>query len=382
LRCERASDDLREDSVAGSARWQRLRRGSTFAGALVLFAGIFLLRVSDPDIGDGVGFLFVVPLAVLALGFGLRGGISALVGFALVVVWDLLHRHAGITALGFLNRAIALLALGAMLGGFVIHRRRLEGRIARHWAGALAKRTRELNDARVEALRLLARTAEFRDDETSEHVERVGAIAAELGAKLGLPREQVKLLRDAAPLHDVGKIAIADEILLKPGNLDDTELEIMKTHAELGATLLAKHSSSCPVLQMAATIAATHHEWWDGTGYPRGLAGEQIPLVGRIVAVADVFDALTHDRPYKKAWPLNQGVARIRRGAGSQFDPRVVAAFLSTRGEPPATGQSTVTTDGPDLSLAELDGARGALEELDGARGDAQERDALSPRRA
>jgi HD-GYP domain-containing protein (c-di-GMP phosphodiesterase class II) len=133
---------------------------------------------------------------------------------------------------------------------------------------------------------------------------------------------------------------------------------------------------------MAATIAATHHEWWDGTGYPRGLAGEQIPLVGRIVAVADVFDALTHDRPYKKAWPLNQGVARIRRGAGSQFDPRVVAAFLSTRGELPATGESAVMTDGPGLSLAELDGARGAPAELDGARGAPEERDALSPRRA
>jgi hypothetical protein len=352
--------------VARSARWQGLKRGCTFASALVLFAGIFLLRASHPNVGDGVGFLFVVPLAVLALGFGLRGGVSALLGFALVVVWDLVQRDSGVTALGFANRAIALSALGAMLGGFVAHRRRMEGRIARHWADALAKRTRELNDARVEALRLLARTAEFRDDETSKHTDRVGAMAAELGVELGLHKEQIKLLREAAPLHDVGKIAIADEILLKPGNLDDAELEIMKSHAELGATLLAKHSASCPVLQMAATIAATHHEWWDGSGYPRGLAGEQIPLVGRIVAVADVFDALTHDRPYKQAWPLNQGIARIRRGAGSQFDPRVVDAFLTLRGETRTDDERTQLPAGPfSVQQKENVTAQGAPLQLD-----------------
>jgi hypothetical protein len=348
---------LEVGALLGSARWRSLRRGVAFTGALGLFGGIFALRLGDPDIGDGVGFLFVLPLAVLALGFGLRGGLSALLGFALVVAWDLARRHDGVTALGFINRGVAFFALSVMLAGFVIHRRKLEAGLVRHYEGALERRTRELDDARAEALRLLARTAEYRDDETSQHTERVGEIAARIGAELGLPSDQIKLLREAAPLHDVGKIAIPDEILLKPGNLDEDELAIMRAHAELGATLLAKHSSSSPVLEMAVTVAATHHEWWDGTGYPRGIAGEQIPLVGRIVAVADVFDALTHDRPYKAAWPVDQGLARIKRAAGSQFDPRVVAAFLATH------------PDAADLGTepAEAEGSRAASEQLAGA---------------
>ena len=125
----------------------------------------------------------------------------------------------------------------------------------------------------------------------------------------------------------MGKLAIPDRILLKPGRLTPKEFEVMKTHAALGARLLS--GSNSPVLQMAAVIAATHHERWDGKGYPRGLAGEAIPMVGRVVAVADVFDALIHDRPYKSAWPLEKAIAEIERASGSQFDPRVVAAFLA-----------------------------------------------------
>jgi putative two-component system response regulator len=191
----------------------------------------------------------------------------------------------------------------------------------------VAERTRELDDARAETLALLAVAAEYRDTDTSRHTERVGASAAEITVRLGLDAEQVKLLREAAPLHDVGKLAIPDRILLKPGKLTPQEYEVMKTHATLGARLLSGRSS--PVLQMAAVIAATHHERWDGAGYPEGLAGEAIPLVGRVVAVADVFDALTHDRPYKSAWPVERAIAEIQRAAGSQFDPRVVAAFLT-----------------------------------------------------
>jgi PAS domain S-box-containing protein len=195
----------------------------------------------------------------------------------------------------------------------------------------VAERTQELDNTRAETLRQLAIAAEYRDDETYQHTERVGHVAAKLALGLGLPAGQVTLLRQAAPLHDVGKLAIPDRILLKPGRLTPEEFEVMKTHAELGARLLSSGSSR--VLQMAALIAATHHERWDGAGYPNGLGGERIPLVGRIVAVADVFDALTHDRPYKEAWPVERACAEIEHAAGNQFDPRVVAAFLALRAD-------------------------------------------------
>jgi putative two-component system response regulator len=248
----------------------------------------------------------------------------------------------------YLAGGVALPTLALLLGISIDRRRKLETEIARchdasheaqrqarrHLADSarsleqkVAERTYELDDARAETLHLLAVAVEYRDDETFEHTERVGVIAAEIAAHLGLRSEQVRRIREAAPLHDVGKIAIPDRILLKRANLTTEEQTIMRRHAGLGARLLA--NSSAPVLQLAAVIAATHHEWWDGSGYPSGLAGERIPLVGRVVAVADVFDALTHARPYKDAWPVSQAIARIERGSGSQFDPRVVAAFLA-----------------------------------------------------
>jgi len=216
---------------------------------------------------------------------------------------------------------------------------------------AVAERTRELEESRAHMLTRLALAAEYRDDETFQHTERVGASAAEIAALLGLDEQRIERLRDAAPLHDVGKLAIPDCILLKPGRLSPREYEVMKTHTTLGARLL--DGSGAPVLEMATVIAETHHERWDGSGYPAGLAGEAIPLVGRIVAVADVFDALTHDRPYKSAWAVERARAEIRGGAGSQFDPRVVAAFLSIHDDAArATGAggpraASSTTDPP-----------------------------------
>jgi PAS domain S-box-containing protein/putative nucleotidyltransferase with HDIG domain len=198
---------------------------------------------------------------------------------------------------------------------------------ARCLEAKVAERTQELDEARAETLQLLAAVVEYRDDQTFQHAERVGVLAAEIATRLGLRAEQITRLREAAALHDIGKIAIPDRVLLKPGRLDTQQQMVMETHAALGARLLSRSSS--PVLQMASVIAATHHEWWDGSGYPSGLAGERIPLVGRIVAVADVFDALTHERPYMPPWPVGQAIARVRRAAGSQFDPRVVDAFLA-----------------------------------------------------
>ena len=451
-----ASDD--EDRIAvhpfrQSPQRRRKRpslgRRGTVALAVALFVGVFVLRQSKANIADAGEILFVLPIALLAVAFGFRGGLTgALVALGLVVPFGIASGDSIARGQVYVGRAIAFLVLGMLLGAFVDRRRALEAEISRYYAGSLdllatadmggtlirvnpswerilghspqtlcsrpliefvhpedrqataaetailasgsrdtaefqnrcrtsdgsyrwfewtaygspaqgmiqvvardvsvqheaelqladsarlleakvAEKTSELNDARAEILQRLAVAAEYRDDDTFQHTERVGRSAAEIGAALGLAAKQIEFLREAAPLHDVGKLAISDSILLKPGKLTVEEYEVMKTHAAAGARVLS--GSSSPVLQMATIIAATHHERWDGTGYPIGLSGEDIPLVGRVVAVADVYDALTHDRPYKSAWPREQAIAEIRRAAGSQFDPEVAAAFLVTR---------------------------------------------------
>jgi putative two-component system response regulator len=191
----------------------------------------------------------------------------------------------------------------------------------------LRQRNIELEEAKQETLRRLALAAEYRDDETFEHTERVGRTAAQLAAQLGLSDREIKLIRQAAPLHDVGKLGVSDALLLKPGRLTPAEFEHVKRHVADGATILA--GSSSDVLNMAEEIARHHHEWWDGTGYPQGLKGTEIPLSARIVALADVFDALTHTRPYKEAWPVDDAVAQIVSESGAHFDPLVVDAFRS-----------------------------------------------------
>jgi PAS domain S-box-containing protein len=421
---------------------------ATIALVFALYVSISALRIDYPHPIDSIEVLFVLPITLIALRFGLRGGLAgALVGLALVVGLD--YNDADVTNLSvtsYVSWGAAFLLLGTVLGLFVDHRNGLEAEIERNFdesldllgtanltgrftrvnpawerllghsaeticsrpfiefvhpedrdattaeAAALAEgtrdavrfrnryraadgsyrwlewnahgspangniqvvgrdikiqreaeqqiennaqwleaevaeRTRELEEARAETLIRLAYAAEYRDEGTFEHTERVGATSADIATRLGLGAQQIELLREAAPLHDVGKLAITDNILLKPGKLSAEEYEVMKTHAELGARLLS--GSSAPVLQMAAVIAASQHERWDGTGYPAGRAGKAIPQVGRIVAVADVFDALTNDRPYKSAWPVEQAIAEIEQASGSQFDPRVVAAFLA-----------------------------------------------------
>ena len=186
-------------------------------------------------------------------------------------------------------------------------------------------RTRELEAAQIEIIERLAKAAEFRDDTTGQHTERVGEMAALLARELGLSDAQVSLIRRAAPLHDVGKIGIPDSILLKLGKLTAAEFELVKTHTSIGARILS--GSRFALLRLAEEIAFSHHERWDGSGYA-GLAGNQIPLAGRIVAVADVFDALTQKRPYKPAWPVEEAIAEIERQRGLQFDPSIVDAFL------------------------------------------------------
>jgi putative two-component system response regulator len=187
------------------------------------------------------------------------------------------------------------------------------------------ERTRALEQAQVEIVERLAVAAEFRDDNTGQHTQRVGQMSALLARQLGMPDAQVALMRRAAPLHDVGKIGVPDAILLKMGKLTDEEFAIVKTHTAIGARILS--GGKFPLLRLAEEIAFSHHERWDGTGYT-SLRGTDIPLAGRIVAVADVFDALTQQRPYKPAWTIRDAITEIERQSSRQFDPRVVEAFL------------------------------------------------------
>ena len=188
------------------------------------------------------------------------------------------------------------------------------------------QRTRELEGAHVEMLIRLAKAAEYRDDDTGEHTWRVARTCALLAQELGLGPERTDLVLRAARLHDVGKIAIPDGILLKPGRLSEAEYEVVKGHTRAGAELLSGGRS--PLMKLAETIALTHHERWDGGGYPQGLQADAIPVESRLLAVADTFDALTHDRIHRKAVSPEKAVEEIRQQAGKQFDPRVVEAFL------------------------------------------------------
>ncbi len=186
-------------------------------------------------------------------------------------------------------------------------------------------RTRQLQAARREVLERLALAAEFRDDQTGEHTRRVGKLCSVIAEALGEDASFVDAIGAAALLHDLGKIGVPDTILLKDGPLSDEERQVMREHTTIGAAIL--NDCTEPVMRMARQIALTHHEWWNGGGYPRGLSHGEIPLEGRIVSVADAFDAMTSNRPYRRAIPVAAALAELDRGAGAQFDPEVVDAF-------------------------------------------------------
>lgn len=188
-------------------------------------------------------------------------------------------------------------------------------------------RTRELQDTRLQVVHRLGRAAEYRDEDTGDHILRMSHMSRLLAHTIGWTDADCDLMLHASPMHDVGKIGIPDAILLKPGKFEPAEWEIMKTHATIGANLLDGDDSS--LMRMAHAIAIGHHEKWDGSGYPNGLVGAAIPQSARIVALADVFDALTSQRPYKKAWPIEDAVTLIKEGSGSQFDPALVEVFLA-----------------------------------------------------
>ena len=198
---------------------------------------------------------------------------------------------------------------------------------AAHLAGEVAERTRDIRERERELIFRISRAAEFRDPETGAHIQRMAHYSEIIARGLDLDTATCNLILQAAPLHDVGKIGIRDHILLKPGKLTPQEFDIMKQHAMLGYDLLKDSGSE--ILQAGAEIARSHHEKYDGSGYPRGLKGNAIPLFGRIVAVADVFDALTSERPYKKAWALDDALGFLEEGRSTHFDPLCVESFIA-----------------------------------------------------
>ncbi|MGC9194739.1 MAG: HD-GYP domain-containing protein [Syntrophobacteraceae bacterium] len=193
------------------------------------------------------------------------------------------------------------------------------------------ERTKELRDTQLEIIYRLSRAAEYRDNETGLHIKRLSHLCRILASASGCNEETAELIFNASPMHDIGKIGIPDSILLKPGPLDAEEWKIMKTHTTIGAEILSGHESL--LIKMGGLIALTHHEKWDGSGYPQGLAQLDIPLAGRIVAICDVFDALTSKRPYKDAWTPKDAFDEISKGRGACFDPKLVDCFLNCRSD-------------------------------------------------
>jgi putative two-component system response regulator len=190
------------------------------------------------------------------------------------------------------------------------------------------ERTIELEKTRLSVIQRLGHAAEWRDNETGNHVIRMSNFSNLLAKKIGLDEKQCELILNASPMHDIGKIGIPDSVLLKPGKLDHDEWKIMQTHVTIGVSILSGDDSS--LMQMARKIALEHHEKWDGSGYPHGLKGEEISLDARVVALCDVFDALTSVRPYKKAWSVDESINFIEQSSGSHFEPKLVYAFKET----------------------------------------------------
>ncbi len=299
------------------------------------------------------GGLIWAPLALVA--------VAAAVGVVL----------AGSSALQIV--CVAVLAVSAIVLGWRFgesRRTALEEEIHGR-SHELRRALSELEIAQTETVRRLSMAVEFRDEDTGAHIERIGRLSTLLAEQIGMDADFCEQLSHAAPLHDVGKVAIPDAILLKPGPLTPEERAIVETHAEEGHRLLRGSSSS--ILEMATIIALSHQEKWDGTGYPRGLSGEAIPIEGRIVAIADVFDALTSDRVYRKAFPVEEAVQMMREQRGRHFDPVLLDAFMEVlessgpdarekqRSDPGELVESTLETYGTALERGDAETAEGAI---------------------
>jgi hypothetical protein len=283
-------------------------------------------------------------LIVLALGFlpalvslRLRPLVAVAVVPAIAFVFLFIAQrafdHGRILPVAMPLFALALGTVSTIGAGYATERRQ-RFRVTRRnveLEEAVRDRTVELRETQLEVIHRLAHATESRDQETGLHLERISRMCERLGLALGMTATEAETLRNASLLHDVGKIGVPDAILLQPGSLSPEDRELMRRHTTVGAELLS--GSSSDVMRMAEEIARTHHERWDGGGYPAGLSGEQIPLVGRICAVCDVFDALLSDRPYKEPWPVPEALDQLRSERGKHFDPTVVDAFLAIVGD-------------------------------------------------
>jgi CHASE2 domain-containing sensor protein len=312
---------------ATSATLQDLHATSTtgaapMAGAEVQANAIWT-ALHDNPLQPAKGWLAVVAILLCALaaplaGLRFRVLVSAVIGFAVCGLYLVASQ------LAFDSGTAVVVSYPVVAGAVGI----LAMLVARYGA-AVAERNaflRRLQASQLELIQRLAQAIDSRDAETGEHTYRIGVLCRRLSLELGWKPAAAESLMHASVAHDVGKIGISDSVLLKAGPLDSDEWDTMKSHTEIGARLLT--GSDNPLLQTAETIALTHHEWWDGNGYPRGLRGEEIPIEGRICAVVDVYDALLSKRSYKDAWRVDDVLAEIRRRSGTQFDPAVVAAFL------------------------------------------------------
>jgi CHASE2 domain-containing sensor protein len=280
------------------------------------------------------GLLIVLALAFLPALVSLRlrplvaAAVVPAIAFAFLFIAQRAFDHGRILPVAMPLFALALGMVTTISTGYVTERRQ-RFRVTRRnveLEEAVAARTVELRKTQLEVIHRLAQATESRDQETGMHLERMSRMCERLGLAMGMTATEAETLRNASLLHDVGKIGVPDAVLLQPGGLSPEDRELMRRHTTIGAELLA--GSSSEVMRMAEEIARTHHERWDGTGYPAGLAGEAIPLVGRICAVCDVFDALLSDRPYKEPWPVPEALDQLRRERGKHFDPAVVDAFL------------------------------------------------------
>jgi CHASE2 domain-containing sensor protein len=281
----------------------------------------------------GVLAIFALSMAVPLVALRVRAVIAALAAPALGVGYHQLAQVAFDSGtvlpvvaplFGLALAAVATVAASHLLE--TVERQRMAD-VNDVLAEEVRARTRDLRETELEIIQRLGQAVESRDEETGDHIGRIGSLCRRLALAAGLSIDEAELLERASAMHDVGKIAIPDDILRKPGPLDPAERATIERHSVIGAEMLAGSRSA--LVQAAEVIARTHHERWDGTGYPAGLAGEEIPLAGRICAICDVFDALVSDRPYKPAWLVNEALEEIRRQSGRQFDPRLTALFLA-----------------------------------------------------